>query len=135
MTNTEKLIEIKSLHEQREMIGNPDIVIKPGVWIEVLSFDPMTEKVKVRHRWQVERIDKREEEGKRKYKITCKKLDIEQIESTKENLAKEVLEKHKEKLKASFVKCLVDGISIRTVSELKEMLNKLGGENDKQKDN
>ena len=130
-----KLIEVQSMHEQREYFNNPDLIVKKGVWIEVLNFNPNTEQVDIKHRWEVEKVEKSREGDLNKYKIICKPLNINKIDNKKKKIAKKVLDKHAEMLKASFAKCLVDGIDKRTLANLKDMLVKLGGTiDDKQKD-
>lgn len=125
----EKLTEIQSLHEQRERFGNPDILIDKGVWLEIVAFNPNTEQVDIKHRWEVENVESTEEKNVRNYKVTCKKLNIKEYEDKKREIAKKVYEKHKLKLKASFIKCMVEGISICPSKELRELLNKLEGGN------
>ncbi|GAH15999.1 unnamed protein product, partial [marine sediment metagenome] len=61
------------------------------------------------------------------YTITCKELDVNKDRKKKEILANDIIKKHNEKLKASFAKCLIDGVGIRTVPELRGMCYKLGG--------
>ena len=130
-----KLIEVGSMHEQREYFGNPDLIVQKGAWIEVLNFNPNTEQVDIKNRWEVEKIESKVEGDIKKYKVTCKILDAAKIDNKKKKIAKKVLEKHAEKLKASFAKCLVEGIDKRTLANLKDLLIKLGGEvDDKQKD-
>ena len=126
MTSPEKLTEIQSLHEQREMFEN-DIIIKKGIWIEVIEFDQVTEYADVKHRWEVEKVEEKEEGDFKKYKVTCKILNIEKDEKNKKKMAKEVLNKHSKRLKASFAKCLIEGIETRSIPDLKHVLNKLGG--------
>ena len=128
MIKMKKLIEVDSLHEQREKFGNPDILIEKGVWIEIVAFNQTTEKVAIKHRWEVEKVEYVEEKNIRNYKIICKKLNIKEYEDKKIELAKRVFEKHKIKLKASFVKCLVEGISVCSSEELRGILVKLGGD-------
>lgn len=123
----EKLTEIQSLHEQREMFDANEIIIDKGVWIEILDFDPNTEQVNIKHRWEVENVEKKEEGDIKKYKVTCKVLNIKEYEKNKKEIAKEVLKKHSKKLKTSFAKCLVEGIETKSIPELKYVLNKLGG--------
>jgi len=123
----EKLTEIQSLHEQREIFGNPDILLEKGVWLEIIAFNADTEQVKVKHRWEIEKVESTEEKNIRNYKITCKKLNIKDDEDKKRKIAKKVYEKHKLKLKASFIKCLVEGISICSSKEMRELLIKLEG--------
>lgn len=131
----DKLLEIQSLHEQREKFHNPDIIVKKGVWLEILDFDPDTEQVKVNRRWEVVSVEKKEEKGLIKYKITCIDKDIKKNDELKKVLAEKVLDKHQEKLKASFSKALIEGIDYGSVSRLRYMLNKLGEtKDDKQKD-
>jgi len=131
-----KLTEVQSMHEQREYFNSPCGIVKKGAWIEVLDFNPNTEQVNIKQRWEVEKIDKKIEDGYKIYKVTCKDLDMDKIDSKKKKIAAKVLKKHAEKLKASFAKCLVDGIDARTLDNLKSMLVKLGGkpDDDKQKD-
>jgi len=130
-----KLTEVQSMHEQREYFNNPDLIVEKGVWIEVLDFNPNTEQVDIKHRWEVEKVETSIEGDLKKYKVTCKVLDIDKIDNKKKKIAKKVLYKHAEKLKASFAKCLVDGIDARTLENLKDLLVKLGGKiDDKQKD-
>jgi len=132
----EKLLEIQSLHEQREKFYNPDIIVKKGVWLEILDFDPDTEQIDINRRWEVVSIEKKEENGLIKYKIICIDKDIKKSDELKKALAEKVLDKHKEKLKASFTKALIEGIDYASVGRLKYMLNKLGEtKDDKQKDN
>lgn len=135
------LTEVQSIHEQREIFGNPDIIVKPGVWIEVLNFDPQTEQVEHVHRWEVEKVEKKQGKGKekdiKKYKIICKPLDIKKDWDKKLKLSERLLKKHEEKFKASFAKCLVEGINVKSIPKLKYILNKLGGNEEygnKQKD-
>lgn len=123
--NNNKLIEIQSLHEQREIVGNPEIVVKKGVWIEIINFIPDTEEVEVLKRFEVEKVEKSQVGDIKKYKVTCRKLGIKEAEEEKRKLAKLVLDKHCEKLKASFAKCLVDGIEAKSIHRLKSMSNKL----------
>ena len=122
----EKLLEIQSLHEQREKFNNPDVIIEKGVWIEILDFDTDTEQVNINHRWEVESVEKKEEHGIKKYKIICIQKDIKESDKSKKALAEKVLGKHKEKLKASFAKVLVEGIEYGSAGKLKYMLNRLG---------
>lgn len=120
-----KLIEIQSLHEQREIIGNPEVVVKEGVWIEIINFVPDTEEVEVLKRFEVKKVEKSQVGDIKKYKVTCKKLGIKEAEERKRKVARLVLKKHLKKLKASFAKCLVDGIEAKSVQDLKSMSNKL----------
>lgn len=101
-------------------------LIEPGVWIEVLDLNPETEQVEIKNRWEVEKIDEKKEGNIKRYKVTCKILNIRDHEKNKQKLAKDVLKKHSEKLKASFAKCLVEGISTKSIPDLKHILNKLG---------
>ena len=96
-----KLVEVQSMHEQREYFDNPCRIVKKGVWIEILNFNPNTEQVDIKHRWEVENVDKKIEDGFEKYKVTCKVLDINKIEKEKKKIAEKVLNKHAEILKAS----------------------------------
>jgi len=128
------LTEIMSIHEQREMFFNPDAEVKKGVWLEVINFNPHSEEAKVLRRWQVENVEESIEGNVRTYRIDCKDLDVDVDLLKKKTLAKLIVNKHHDKLKASFVKCLVDGIERRNISELRSMLFKLGGKLDKQKD-
>ena len=123
---TETLTEIQSLHEQREEFSN-SVVIEKGIWIEVLDFNPHTEQVNIKHRWEVEKVEKSREKDVEKYKITCKRLNIKDYEKNKKKIAQKVFKKHKDRLKASFAKCLIEGIEIRSIPDLKHILNKLGG--------
>lgn len=125
MVSPEKLIEIQSLHEQREIFDS-DTLVEKGVWIEILDFNPETEQVDIKQRWEVEKVDKKEEGDVKKYKVICKKLNIKDYEEAKKKIAKEVLKKHSDKLKASFAKCLVEGINTKSIPELKHILIKLG---------
>ena len=125
----ETLTEIESMHEQRERFGEPTIV-KEGIWIEVLDFDSNTEQVDIKHRWEVLKIEKTIDKDIEKYKVRLKILKIKSYEDNKKKIAKRVLEKHKNLLKASFAKCLVQGIEVNSIPDLKHMLNKLGGKND-----
>ncbi|KKN58015.1 hypothetical protein LCGC14_0556730 [marine sediment metagenome] len=120
-----KLIEVQSIHEQREDFTNAEVIIKKGVWIEILEFNPDTEQVCVNHRWEVESVGKKEEKGKRIYRVICKVKDVEKDNDAKKVLAKKVLQKHSNKLKASFAKALIDGVDYRSVLHLKNILNKL----------
>ena len=120
-----KLTEIQSLHEQREIIGNPEVVVKEGVWIEIINFIPETEAVEIIRRFEVEKVEKSQEGDIKKYKVTCKELNIKEAEESKRKVARLVLHKHLEKLKASFAKCLVDGIEAKSIQDLKAMSNKL----------
>lgn len=131
-----KLTEVQSMHEQREYFGSPCRITKKGSWIEVLNFDSNTEKVDIKHRWEVEKIEQKTEGDLKKYKVTCKILDIKKIDDKKKKIAEKVLKKHAEILKASFAKCLIDGIEVRALDNLKSILIKLGGKPDgnKQKD-
>ena len=126
----EKLTEIGSMHEQREEFCGSTI-IKKGVWIEILNFDSNTEQVDIKHRWEVEKVEKRIDKDVEKYKVICKVLNIKDYEKNKKKIAKEVFEKHKDKLKASFAKCLIEGIEVNSIPQLKHILNKLGGKNGK----
>ena len=131
-----KLTEVQSMHEQREYFNNPELIVKKGAWIERLNFNENTEQVDIKDRWEIEKIETSIKDDLKKYKVTCKILDIDKIDNKKKKIAKKVLEKHAEKLKASFAKCLVDGIDKRALSNLKDLLIKLGGKiDDKQKDN
>ncbi len=131
-----KLTEVQSMHEQREYFDSPCRITKKGSWIEVLNFNPNTEQVDIKHRWEVEKVEEKTEGDLKKYRVTCKILDIEKIDNKKKKIAAKVLKKHAEILKASFAKCLVDGIEVRTLDNLKSILIKLGGKpnGDKQKD-
>jgi len=131
-----KLVEVQSMHEQREYFDSPGLIVKKGVWIEILNFNPNTEQVDIKHRWEVEQVEEKTEGDLKKYKVTCKILDIKKIDEAKKKIAEKVLNKHAEILKASFAKCLVDGIEVRTLDNLKSILIKLGGKpnGDKQKD-
>lgn len=120
-----KLTEIQSIHEQRELMGNPDIIVKEGVWIEIVNFTSETELVKVLRRFEVEKVEKSQIGDIKKYKVICKELNIKDAEERKRKIARLVLQKHMEKLKASFAKCLVDGIAVKTIQELKGISNKL----------
>ena len=122
---TNKLIEVESLHEQREEFSNHGVIIKKGVWIEILEFDSDTEQVNINHRWEVESVEKKEEKGIRKYEVVCKIMDIKKDNDIKKALAKQVLEKHTKKLRTSFAKSLIEGVDYKSVSYLKNMLNKL----------
>ena len=132
-----KLVEVQSMHEQREYFNSPCRIVKKGVWIEILNFNPDTEQVDIKHRWEVEKVEEKIEDERKKYKVTCKVLDIDKIDGKKKKIAKKVLKKHAEILKASFAKCLVDGIDVKTIATLKGILIKLGGKPDgnKRKDN
>ena len=131
-----KLIEVQSMHEQREYFNSPCRITKKGSWIEILNFDPNTEQVDIKHRWEVEKVEQKTEGDLKKYKVTCKILDIKKIDNKNKKIAEKVLKKHAEILKASFAKCLVDGIEVRALDNLKSILIKLGGKPDgnKQKD-
>lgn len=133
----EILTEIESMHEQREQFDdNLNTPIEKGVWLEVIDFDPHTEKAEVLLRLEIEDIIKTEKDDINIYKIVCNELDVVKDQERKEEIAKKIIDKHNDKLKASFAKCLVDGIGCRTIPELKIMLTKLGGKtNDKQEDN
>lgn len=120
-----KLTEIQSLHEQREFIGNPDVVVKEGVWIEIITFMHETEQVEVVRRFEVEKVEKSQEGDIKKYKVICRELSIKEVEEKKRITAHLVLDKHREKLKASFTKCLVDGIEAKSIERLKSISNKL----------
>ena len=128
-----KLTEVQSMHEQREMFNNSLILIDKGIWIEVINFNPHTEQVDITLRLEVEDVIRKENNGLKEYKIICRKLDIDKDYKTKEELAKKIINKHHDKLKASFAKCLIEGIDGRSIPELKGMLYKLGGGYDKQK--
>ncbi len=125
-----KLIEVQSMHEQREYFNSPCRITHKGSWIEILNFDPNTEQVDIKHRWEVEKVEQKTEGDLKKYKVTCKILDIKKIDDKKKKIAEKVLKKHAEILKASFAKCLVDGIEVRTLDNLKSILIKLGGKPD-----
>ena len=120
-----KLIEVQSIHEQREMMGNPEVIVKKGIWIEIINFIPDTEEAEVLRRFEVEKVIKSQEGDIKKYKVVCKELNIKEGEDQKRETATKVLNKHREMLKASFVKCLVDGIEARSVRHLKSMSDKL----------
>mgnify|MGYP001561623435 CR=1 FL=1 len=123
-----KLTEIESMHEQRERLGFQVVPIKKGTWIEVVNFSPHTEQVDILKRLEVEKVIKSEEGDLRKYKIVCSELDVKEDNKRKERIINRILSKHSLKLKASFAKCLVDGIDFRSIPELKGMLYKLGEE-------
>ena len=128
-----KLFEVQSVHEQREGMGD-DTKIEKGVWIEISDFDDETEQVKIHKRFEVLDVKKEDKDNRIHYVITCKKRNIEEDDKIREDLANKVIDRHKLILKASFVKCLVEGIDMKSVGELKKMLYRLGGEvNDKQK--
>ncbi len=120
-----KLLQIHSLHEQREMFGNPEIIIEKGVWIEIVNFTMETELIEVLRRFEVEKVEKIQVGDIKKYKVTCKELNIKEIDEEKRKVARLVLNKHLEKLKASFAKCLIDGIEAKSIQQLKNISNKL----------
>jgi hypothetical protein len=122
-----KLLEIFSMHEQREQFYEPRRLEK-GAWIEIINFEPETEQVEIFKRWEVENIERLEEKTEILYTITCKKLDIASDDKIKREIAQKILDKHALKIKASFAKCLVEGIDIRPVRQLKNVLYKMGGE-------
>ena len=51
------------MHEQREIFGNPEVIIKKGIWIEILEFNPDTEQIDIKHRWEVEKVIKSKKLG------------------------------------------------------------------------
>ena len=120
-----KLLQIHSLHEQREMFSNPEIIIKKGIWIEIVNFTQETELIEVLRRFEVEKVEKIQVGDIKKYKVTCKELSIKEIDEKKRKVARLVLDKHLEKLKASFAKCLIDGIEAKSIQQLKNISNKL----------
>jgi predicted HicB family RNase H-like nuclease len=135
MKQLKKLTEIESIHEQREDIGG-NATIEKGVWIEISDFEPETEQVQIFHRWKVIEIKKETIKNKKHYTITCKKLNVEKEKNIKKEIANKIIEKHNNILKASFTKCLIEGIDSQTTNSLKRILYKLGGEGDvKQKNN
>lgn len=123
-----KLTGIESMHEQRERLGFQEVPIKKGTWIEVVNFSPHTEQVGILKRLEVERVIKSKEGDLRKYKIVCSELDIEKDLKRKKEIINKIISKHNLRLKASFAKCLVDGIDCRSIPELKGMIYKLGEE-------
>ncbi len=120
-----KLTEVKSIHEQREMMGNPEVIVEKGIWIEIINFVPDTEEADVLRRFEVEKVIKSQEGDIKKYKVICKELSTKEAEEEKRKVARLILDKHHERLKASFAKCLVDGIEARSIQHLKSMSNKL----------
>ncbi len=123
----EELIEIFSMHEQRERLEIRDNYIQVGTWLELIDFNQITEHASIKKRWLVEKIIKKKEGDIEKYKFICKPLDIDKDDKIKKELANKILNKYNKELKASFVKCLIQGIEIRSVNELKRMVYKLGG--------
>ncbi len=124
-TTNNKLTEIQSLHEQREAISNPEIIVKEGVWIEIINLVLETEKVEVLRRFEVEKVEEKQVGDIKKYKVICKELNIEEMRKQRREAARLVLQKHSEMLKASFAKCLVDGIASKSIQQLKAMSDKL----------
>ncbi len=118
-TKKNKLTEVQSIHEQREAMSNPEVIVKKGVWLEIVNFTLDTEQVEVLRRFEVEKVIKSQEGDIKKYKVICKELNIKELEEQKRKTARLVLDKHHERLKESFVKCLLDGISIRSIRNLK----------------
>ena len=130
------LLEITSMHEQRERFGTPEIVVRKDVWLEVIDFDPHTERAEIIRRYNVEKVEAKQEGDIRRYRITLQKLNVEEDQDAKEEMAKKIIEKHHTNMKMSFAKCLVDGIDLKSIPELKNMLLKMRGDmnGNKQKD-
>jgi fructose-bisphosphate aldolase class 1 len=124
---TQKLTEIMSTHELREIQGET-IKIEKGVWIEISDFDADTEQVFIKKRYEVIDIEKTETEDKDYYDIICRKMNFEEDEQRKKLLAEKIIEKHHDMIKSSFVKCLIDGIGDKSVKQLKSILYKLRGD-------
>ena len=70
------------------MFDANEIIIDKGVWIEILDFDPNTEQVNIKNRWEVENVEKKEEGDTKKYKVTCKVLNIKEYEKKKKKKKK-----------------------------------------------
>jgi len=117
-----KLTEVQSMHEQREQFGNPDVVIKKGVWLEIIKFDYHTEQADILKRYEVKKIKEVKNKDIINYTITCQKLDHITDKNKKTLLANLILKKFNTKLKASFAKCLIEGIEFRTIPELRGMM-------------
>ena len=124
---TQKLTEIMSTHELREIPGET-VKIEKGVWIEISDFNIETEEVFIKKRYEI--VDIRKAEGIKNdyYNIICKKMDIKKDDETKKEISKKVIEKHHDILKSSFVKCLIEGIENKSIKQLKAILYKLRGE-------
>ncbi len=129
-----KLIEIQSIHEQREEPGNL-VKLENGVWIEISDFDSETEQVTIQERLEIIDVQEEKKDDKIYYTFICKKLNIIDDFKIKEELANKIVDKHNLILKASFAKCLVDGIDSKSVSHLKRILYKLGGDVDDKQEN
>lgn len=123
----QRLTEIMSTHELRELQGEL-VRIEKGVWIEILDFDSVTEEVDILKRWEIIDIKRDDIENKEHYTITCKKLDIKTEEEKKKELCQKIISKHHGSLKATFVKCLIDGIESKSTNQLKRILYRLRGE-------
>jgi hypothetical protein len=125
-----ELIEVESMHEQRERFGTPDIVVQKGIWFEIIDFDPHTERADIVRRYLVDKVEHQQDGDVKRYRITLQRLDVEEDQEKKQELAKRLLDKHHSNLKMSFAKCLVDGIDLKSVPELKNMLLKMRGDMD-----
>lgn len=116
-----------SSHELREIPGET-VKLEKGVWIEISDFNIETEEVFIKKRYEVLEVKKTEGNEKDYYDIICKKMDFKEDEKRKRLLAEEVIRKHHDILKSSFVKCLIEGIENKSVKQLKSILYKLRGE-------
>jgi hypothetical protein len=124
-----KLIEIASMHELRGENGE-EIKLEKGVWIEVADFDPITERVEIKKRVEVESVDMSEDREKEYYTIRCKRLDFKKYDEDKKALIEEIISKYHERLKASFAKCMVEGVEGQSIQKLRQILYKLKGKVD-----
>jgi hypothetical protein len=108
---------INSMHEMREVVGMGAGVPKVGNWIEVLDFDRKTEKVDIHQRLEIMKIDFIPfKKGKEMMVLHCVKRNVVEEQERVKVLAERVLEKHKDILKASLVKCYVEGLSKESYS-------------------
>ena len=126
---TEKLIEVQSIHEQREFDGSTrkrDV----GSFVEINDLNVVIEEVKIIEQYKITDIKKEEKDNKEYYEIVCEKRDFEDERKIKEEFVRKIIEKHHDIIKSSFVKCLVDGIDSKSVNALKQMLFKLRGDVD-----
>ena len=107
------LKRIESIHEQRETHRWKDsCAVRKGHWIEVVDFDRKTEQVTIKDRMEITKIKTEPlPNGKERLIVTCKRLDFNGQRAKANELAEQVLTKHGEMLKASLIKCYVEGLS------------------------
>ena len=116
----------ESIHEQREVISN-NLSLKKGMWIEEVDFDRKTEHVKIKSRLEVKKIRFKPYKAKNGRKrerlfIHCKKHDVKAANKEAAGIADKIIGKHNEILKASLVKCFIDGINTSSPYEIRKMM-------------